>query len=165
MGEQAFAFWRGKTQPFQRPWWFSDDIYEHECIKILFIMLVLVYIFIFLRVAVQSSHYVTISRTSFKGCQLVTLKPPIGQSRPTKSHIREIIYVPSHINVQPEELQDHDVLHDDHFCSLLCDQGFIVHVMRLNSPIGMSTVVNLTSISQPPLHLFFHDLCYTMVCL
>ena len=65
----------------------------------------------------------------------MTLKPPLtlGQSR---KKIREIIYVPSHVSVQPEELTDNDCLYDDHFCSLLCDQGFIVHVMRLNSPIG-----------------------------
>ena len=97
-------------------------------------MLDLISRFIFLLGAVQSSQYVTISRTSFKSCSLVTLQPPMGQLRPTKTPIREIIYVPSHINFQPEELEESDYLHDEHFCSLLCDQGFVVHVLRLNSP-------------------------------
>ena len=136
MGEQA----KGTIYHFFLIMVVIHHFHERKCMKIMFSMLGLLSS-TFLHGAVQSSHYVTISRTSFRNCQLVTLTPPMGQSHTSKTHIREIIYVPSHVNVHPEELEENDVLNDDHFCSLLCDQGFIVHVMRLNSPIGMANVV------------------------
>ena len=122
-----------RSSHFQPSWWFSLDTNECNCMIILLTMLGLLSRLIFLLGSVQSSQYVTISRSSYPSCSLVTLQPPLGQIRTTKTPIREIIYVPSHVNVQPEELEENDYLHDDHFCSLLCDQGFVVHVLQLNS--------------------------------
>ena len=64
---------------------------------------------------------------------------PMITSRSIGSKIRELVYLPSCIELYPWIVHrsnstykiDESVVDDDHLCSLLCDQGFIVHTLEI----------------------------------
>ena len=96
-----------------------------------------------LGVAFSNSH-ISITRTSLPHANIISLQPQGWLSRAVKpssvqsssspvqsgSRIREVVYVASHLTLHPEELDDDDCLSDHHFCSLLCDRGLTVHIVR-----------------------------------
>lgn len=104
---------------------------------------------IFLVFAWGSQSRVTICRTRVSNFDIITLSPSswlskngryVPSSKKTQKmqqnlvgeiDVREIMYIPSHLS-----LHNCDAFHfatdDEHFCSLLCDCGFVVHVINTN---------------------------------
>lgn len=103
---------------------------------------------------VESSSHVSITRTNLPHANVISLQPQGWLSRavkpsylqtsssPTQSNskIREVVYIASHLTLHQDDLEDDDCLSDNHFCSLLCDRGLTVHIIRpkLRVPIGIS---------------------------
>lgn len=108
--------------------------------------------------------YINIDRTVLKYSKVITLSPKgwlnrsIKNTMPTLTDkkIVEVIFIPNTIPLlwsdEPEQCTD-----DDHFCSILCDQGFIVHIISItpsimpiiNFDVAISEVINWrTSISK-----------------
>jgi hypothetical protein len=80
-----------------------------------------------------SSIY-TITKIKINKNVVITLNPPVGNSKrfvsktihPDKNYIPDILFIPSIVS---KELLDSLYLDDDHFCSLLCDRGYFVHIL------------------------------------
>lgn len=98
--------------------------------------------------SMSSDHYFTISRTSLRSVNLVSLYPQGWLTRAIKSstfqsgnRIREIIFVPS-IFTAKECDEFSSCVDDDHFCSLLCDAGYIVHILDPMKKTDTETILN-----------------------
>ena len=89
------------------------------------------------------SNYVSIHQHTFPHAKVSTLLPQswiLKSIQPYSSHnyIKEVIYVPSTLNLVMENLS---MVEDDHFCSLLCDQGFIVHIVHFHYCSSMNDIL------------------------
>ncbi len=102
---------------------------------------------------ILGNSHVSITRTSLHHANIISLQPQGWLSRAVKpsslqtsssaaqsgSRIREVVYVASHLTLHQEELDNNDCLSGNHFCSLLCDRGLTVHIIRpiLRIPVGV----------------------------
>ena len=94
------------------------------------------------------SNYVSISTKTFKHSTLCSLSPQswllksissTSRSR-SKACIKEILYIPSFLSLAGDnELKI--CCSDEHFCSLLCDQGYIVHILHHNLQFSTQTAL------------------------
>lgn len=105
--------------------------------------------------SISISNYISISSHILPLCKICTLHPTSWMRRlpsiiqynsnfnttfnndhiSTNGHtIRDILYIPPYINLLTDRSFS-QCCEDDHFCSLLCDHGFTVHVLGDFSPI------------------------------
>lgn len=91
---------------------------------------------IFLSYTLSFYDYISIKRSMIRtGLEVLTLKPQgvLSQTKwtryPTTNKIKEIIYFPSLICINPCDKVDISSVEDDHFCSLLNESGFILHIV------------------------------------
>jgi hypothetical protein len=91
---------------------------------------------ILLPYTVSFYDYISIKRTLVKaGLEVLTLKPQgvLSQTKwtryPATNKIKEIIYLPSLLCINPCDKVDISSLEDDHFCGMLNESGFTVHIV------------------------------------
>lgn len=127
-----------------------------------------------------SSNYINIMRTPLVASpgEVVTLSPQGWLSRALRSFennntnkIREVIYIPSQITLLPFD-GPNSCDDDDHFCSILCERGYQVHTLSMNSYShdhqvkGITEVLNWRKKTTPPrtIAIIAHELsCITVL--
>jgi hypothetical protein len=101
--------------------------------------------FVFSGALFVSQDFFTLSRSSLSSCNVVTLSPVSWLARTARvsdmkpnsnlsgTQIREIIYLPNLFELYEDETSA-AMFDDDHFCSLLVDRGYTVHVVFPHQP-------------------------------
>lgn len=89
------------------------------------------------------SNYCSISRTKLPSTTIVSLYPSGWMVRAIKKpqlsdpriRIKELIFTPSLFSLNLcDEVES--AIYDEHFCSRLCDKGFVVHIIDLKNKIN-----------------------------
>jgi hypothetical protein len=97
--------------------------------------------------AIIDSNYVSVHHKSLQLSKICSLLPQSWIAKAmkpatTNAYIKEIIYVPSQLSLSGGSRSDiKSCCQDDHFCSLLCDKGFTVHIIDYSLSTPMNDVL------------------------
>ena len=114
-----------------------------------------------------SMYYSTIQRTKMSYSTITSMYPSSRLSNSIKNNhniITEIIYLKNIISLNK---CDNMFIDDEHFCSLLTDQGFIVHVINIKDNLPSNIILAFNEalnwrIKQTTNRMLFALLCHEL---